>query len=162
MNIFLYALLVILSIALAIPAIKFIKANGIPWFRKTIPESSFRVLVALRRRSAGIGQIIGMPLDSHAQIRNQVTQQWQALWQEWAKIGAIRGGFRKSEQGLPAGGDEDWFLIAFLDIPGYQEFRSCISVLDDPQFRDLRNYCDVRLILGDMIGPEGSNIKDFF
>lgn len=163
MDVFLYIILIILCFVLIVPAIKFLKTHRVPWpWLKTIPESRFRVLVALRRRSAGVSQIISMPLESHAGIRNRVAQQWQALFQSWSKFGILQGGFRKSEQGLPAGGDEDWFLVVFLDIPDYQAFRECISIIDDAKYRDFRNFCDVRLILGDIVGPDGSDIQEYF
>jgi hypothetical protein len=163
MDIILYIILAGLIVGLAVATVKFFKRNRIVWPRKTeIPEPHFRVLIGLRRRAAGVGQIVGMSEEAHGEIRKTVTTQWQALCQKWSQIGTLQGGFRKSEQGLPAGGDEDWFLIAFLDIVDYNAFRQCISIIDNKDFRDLRNFCDIRLILGDIVGPDGSDIREFF
>jgi len=163
MDIFLYIILVGLIIGLITAAVKFFQKNRIVWPWKTIlQESQFRVLIGLRRRSAGVGQIVGMSEEAHAELRKTVATQWQNLCQQWSQYGTFKGGFRQLEQGLPAGGDEDWFLIAYLDIPDYKAFRDCVFVIDDRAFRDLRNFCEVRLILGDIVDPDGSDIREFF
>jgi len=109
-----------------------------------------------------MGQLLRIQSDAHAKVINNVADQWRVFFQELYRFGAVTTIFRKTDQGLPNGSDEDWFLIAFLDILSYEVFRECIAVLEKPEYRDLRNFCDVRLILSDIPRPDGGDISTFF
>ena len=157
----LYLIIALIIVCLSYFAYQFIKLHGHP-FKKIPPEFNFRVLIALRRRAAFIGQIMGMQDDERVKTLQELEQQWQLYWESLSEMGSLKGGFKKSEHGLSASGDEEWSLIAFLDISGYKIFRDCHTIMDSPEFRHLKNYCDIRLIMGNIVKPNGVKIQDLF
>ena len=148
---------------MAILVVRNFRKNRLPWSRKKLPAPvNFRVLVALRRRPGSMGELLRIQSDVHTKVINNVANQWRFFYQELNQFGTVTTIFRKTDQGLPNGSDEDWFLIAFLDILNYEVYRECIAVLEKPEYRDLRNFCDVRLILSDIPTPAGGDIRTFF
>ena len=121
-----------------------------------------RMLVAVRRRQAGLGRFLGMPPADQTSHLQALDAQWQAINSTWQGIGQFNHSFATAERGLPALGDEEWKLFAFYDLPDFSAFGQCIAALEAPQYLLLRNHCEIRFIFGNALASMNQSISRLF
>ncbi|NOY61354.1 MAG: hypothetical protein GXO75_20770 [Calditrichaeota bacterium] len=125
-------------------------------------RGDFRMLVAIKRRQAGISRFIQMDVNEQAAHIKELEREWQALNNRFMSFGIFAKGFTTSGSGLPSGGEEDWAILGIYDLPDHDAFLNCKDVMDDDQFTPLRNHCDIRLISGERMESMENQIRRLF
>lgn len=125
-------------------------------------RGDFRMLVAIRRRQAGISRFIQMDVSEQSAHIRELEREWQALNNRFMSFGVFAEGFTTSGTGLPSGGEEDWSILGVYDLPDHDAFLNCKDVMDDDQFTPLRNHCDIRLISGERMESMENQIRKLF
>ena len=121
-----------------------------------------RMLVAVRRRQAGMVRFLNMNPEEQASHLQALEMQWQALNVKWQEMGIFHHGFDSAERGLPSTGDDDWKLFAFYDLPDFAAYGNCVAALEAPQFLLLRNHCEIRFIFGKTLASMNQSISRLF
>lgn len=121
-----------------------------------------RMLVAIKRRQAGISRFIQMDVAEQTAHIREMEREWQALNNRFMSFGLFAEGVTTSSAGLPSGGEEDWSILGIYDLPDHDAFLNCKDVMEDDQFTPLRNHCDIRLISGERIKSMENQIKRLF
>jgi hypothetical protein len=116
--------------------------------RKKKADYSYRMLVAVRRRPAGLTHFLALSSQQQTALLQQLDSQWQSLVGQWLAVAPFVGGFLRSEQGLALQSDEEWAAIEFFDIPNFEALAKCQNMLNQSGFLELRSFYDIRLIYG--------------
>lgn len=121
-----------------------------------------RMLVAIKRRQAGISRFIQMDVAEQAAHIREMEREWQALNNRFLSFGLFAEGFSTTASGLPSGGEEDWSILCIYDLPDHNAFLNCKDIMEDDQFTPLRNHCDIRLIAGERIESAENQMRKLF
>ena len=108
----------------------------------------YRMLVAIRRRQAGISRFIELNYSDQEHHLNILDSEWVKLNTRFSQVGDYAGGFISSKSGLPSGSEDEWTTFGLYDLPDYDAYQVCRESLDENQFQNLRNHIDIRLIFG--------------
>ncbi len=127
-----------------------------------VARGDIRMLVAIKRRQAGISRFIQMDVAEQAAHIREMEREWQALNNRFASFGFFAEGFITPGAGLPSGGEEDWTILAIYDLSDHNAFLNCKDILEDDQFTLLRNHCDIRLIAGEIMESTENKIRRLF
>ena len=120
------------------------------------------MLVAIKRRQAGISRFIQMDVSEQEAHIRELEREWQALNNRFMSFGVFAEGFTTPGSGLPSGGEEDWAILSIYDLPDHDAFLNCKDVMEDDQFTLLRNHCDIRLISGERIESMDNQMRKLF
>jgi hypothetical protein len=116
--------------------------------RSKKPDYNYRMLVAVRRRPAGLNHFLALTSEQQAALLKQLDSQWHTLVGQWQAVAPFAGGFLRSEQGLALQSEEEWAAIEFFDIANFEALSKCQNMLNQSGFLELRSFYDIRLIYG--------------
>jgi len=131
-------------------------------YNRPLPPIQHRMMVAIRRRAAGIARFLEMESEKQDQLLDDLQKQMWALHARWQDFGEYAGGFSGFEMGLPSGGEDDWSILAMYDLESDSVFSKCKAVLEDERYTLLRNHFDIRLIKGEDIDDPSIRITELF
>ncbi len=129
--------------------------------RKPIPLN-YRMLVAIHRRQAGIARFLEWDQSNQDRHINKLENEWALLNGRFNKIGVYGGGFGGSKNGLPSGSEDEWTSFVLFELQDFEAFQACQYMLDLPEFQNLRNFCDIRLLFGHNPMTLQGMIKEMF
>jgi hypothetical protein len=138
-----------------------VKRFGLPWRHhpEINPDAPYRLLVAVKRRQAGVMRFLELDSQMRNELLAVLDDQLRELDEVIRKHARFIGGYKAT--GISRE-NERWPLLAFYDLNSYDKYRECVSVLDADKFTDLRNYCDIDMVLGDRKDRFEGDIKELF
>lgn len=110
--------------------------------------SRHKMLVAVRRKSATLDHYLKLSSEEKIELIRMLEKLMRLLHQRWLAEASYAGGFYGDVQGLPAGGEYDWKILAIYRVADYQHFLKCANILEEPQFEPLRYHLEIRFIFG--------------
>ncbi len=137
---------------------------GIIYFFKTTakPRGAYRMLVAVRKSTAGTRHFLELDENEGDQLVNKLMYQWNVMHNRFSRFATFNSGFSPAQRELDSNSEPAWQLFAFYNLHNHESFRRCQAVLEQPEFRSLRNYCDIRLIFGYKSSDFGQEIRELF
>lgn len=122
----------------------------------------YRVLIALKRRQAGNSRFLAMTHDDQEDLLQKLELQWSELHTKWLSLGSFRGYFSAIDRGLASGSEDEWMIMGHFDLKTYAAYRSFLDTLEREEFRLLRNFYDIRLLLGKLYSNKPVKITGLF
>ncbi len=156
MNILIAVLLAVLLMALLYYGLGY-------FFRATAPPpQAYRMLVAVRKSSAGNMHFLDLDESAGDKLAHDLQYQWNLLHNRLLQYSTFESGFSPAQRELDSRAEPAWQLFGFYNLPNHENFRRCQAILEQPEFRKLRNYCDIRLIFGYKNSDFGQEIRELF
>jgi hypothetical protein len=149
---------ILLNIILIFLAALLLYASYLIYRKKKLEtKTTLRMMVAVRRSPSGHLHFLQMDNKRQAATRIELDREWQILQSKWRMLGTFLGGIGSCDAGLPSGAEGDWILFGLFDLRNYKSYQLCQAAFTEPQFTKLRNFCEIRLILGKILSKDLNN-----
>ncbi|MBN1542694.1 hypothetical protein JW992_11165 [candidate division KSB1 bacterium] len=123
------------------------------------PPRMYRLLVVLSKSQAGVYRFLQLSESERQELIKKLNSQWQSYLRGLAKLAPFCTGLWNPRPGLLSDPAGNWSAVRIYAVSDYQNYRACIALLEDPRYREMRNFLEIRLVFGDRLEEIGNEIE---
>ncbi|HNR68676.1 MAG TPA: hypothetical protein PKN04_11780 [bacterium] len=160
MQVILVLVLVLLISILALTAWRLYRQTRFGKLKEAL--GMYRLLVIIRKSQPGINRFLQLSDAERALLVTKLNERWKSLLRGFAKLAPYCSGVKSTQSLLPIETGENWSVMRIYSLAAYQDYRACVELLEDPHYRELRNYFEIHLVFGERLLAEGDELKSLF